>query len=88
MTCMGYPHEVTFKVNFAIIQTCVFHSKTEQMYVFLSYYILFGGVCFVLSFSTLMWNAYVAENLFKNKKTRKMKHAYYKEKTHLIILKR
>ncbi len=54
----------------------------------MSYYILFEGVCFVLSYSTHIWNAYVAGNLLKIKKTLKMKHAYNKAKTRLIILKR
>ncbi len=52
------------------------------------YYILFEGVCFVLSYSKHIWNAYVAENLLKIKKTLKMRHAYNNDKTHLIILKR
>ncbi len=36
---------------------------------------------------THIWNAYVAGNLLKIKKTRKMKHACNKDKTRLIILK-
>ncbi len=39
----------------------------------------------VLSYSTHIWNAYVAGNLLKIKKTRKMKHAYNNDKTRLII---
>ncbi len=53
----------------------------------MSYHILFEGVCFVLSYSTHVWNAYVAGNLLKIKNA-KMKHAYNKDKTRLIILKR
>ncbi len=37
----------------------------------MSYHILFEGVCFVLSYSTHKWNAYVAENLLKIKKREK-----------------
>ncbi len=57
----GVPHEVTFKVKLAIIQTRIFsHQKGTQRHVFLynicriymSYYILFEGACFVLSYST------------------------------------
>ncbi len=46
------------------------------------------GIYFVLSYSTHIWNAYVAGNLSKFKKTQKMMHAYNKDKTRLIILKR
>ncbi len=53
----------------------------------MSLHILFEGAYFVLSYSTPIWNAYVAENLLR-KKTRKMMHAYNKDKTCLIILKR
>ncbi len=53
----------------------------------MSYHILFDVVCFVLSYSTHKWNAYVAGNLLKIKKTRKMKHAYNRDKTRLIIVK-
>ncbi len=35
------------------------------------YYILFDGVCFVLSYSTHIRNAYVAEKFIKNKKREK-----------------
>ncbi len=52
----------------------------------MSYHILFGGIYFVLSYSTHTWNANVAGNLFK--KTGKMKHAYKKDKTRSIILER
>ncbi len=52
----------------------------------MSYHILFEGVCFVLSYSTHIWNAHVAGNLLKIK-TRKMMHAYINDKTYLIILK-
>ncbi len=58
------------------------------IYIYMSYHILFEGVCFVLSYFTHIWNAHVAENLLKTKKTRKMKHAYLKDKACLIILKR
>ncbi len=54
----------------------------------MSDHILFEGVCFVLSYSTHIWIAYVAGNLLKIKKTKKMKHAYNKDKARLIILKR
>ncbi len=47
----------------------------------MSYYILFEGVYFVLPYSTHIWNAYVAGNLLKIKKTGKIKHAYSKDKT-------
>ncbi len=43
----------------------------------MSYHILFEGVCFVLSYSTHIWNAHVAGNLLKvnNAKTEaKTKH--------------
>ncbi len=33
----------------------------------MSYYIFFEGVCFVLSYSTHIWNAYVDGNLLKLK---------------------
>ncbi len=54
----------------------------------MTYHILFKGIHFVLSYSTQRWNAYVAGNLLKIKKTGKMKHAYNKDKTNSIILKR
>ncbi len=38
------------------------------LFSYLSYSILFEGVYFVLSYSTNVWNAPVAGNLFKNKK--------------------
>ncbi len=53
--------------------------------IYMSYHILFEGVCFVLSYPTHMWNAYVAEIFLK---IIKMRHAYKKDKTRLIILKR
>ncbi len=53
--------------------------------IYLTYHVLFEGVCFVLSYSTHIWSAHVAGDLLK--KTRKMKHAYNKEKTRSIILK-
>ncbi len=31
------------------------------IYIYMSYHILFEGVCFVLSYPTHIWNAYVAE---------------------------
>ncbi len=52
------------------------------------YHILFEGIYFALSYSTHMWNAYIAGNLLKIKKTRKMEHAYYKDKTCSLILER
>ncbi len=55
--------------------------------MYMSYHILFEGVCFVLSYSTHVLNAYVAGNLLKIKNAKTM-HAYNKEKTRLIILKR
>ncbi len=64
---MEYPHEVTFKVKLAIIQTRVFsHLKGTHIHVFLynicriymSYHILFERIYFVLSYSTHIWNAY------------------------------
>ncbi len=54
----------------------------------MSYHILFEWIYFVLSYSTRRWNAFVAKNLVKIKKTGKIKHAYNKDKTHSIILKR
>ncbi len=70
---MGYPHEVTFKVKLAIIQTRVFYTKKEHIdmcsyiisVVYMSYHILFEGVCFVLSHPTHIWNAYVAESFLE-----------------------
>ncbi len=35
--------------------------------IYMSYHTLFEGVCFVLSYSTRIWNAYVAGNLLKIK---------------------
>ncbi len=35
--------------------------------IYMSYHILFEGVCFVLSYSTQIWNAYVAGNLLEIK---------------------
>ncbi len=72
MLCMVYPHVV----KLAIIQTRVCsHQKGTRRHVFLyyicrinmSYHILFEEVCFVLSYSTHIWNAYVAGNLLKVK---------------------
>ncbi len=92
---MGYPHEVIFKVKIAIIQIRGFsHLKGTHRHVFLynisriymSNHILLEGVYLVLSYSTHIWNAYVAGYLLKIK-TRKMMHAYNKDKTHSIILK-
>ncbi len=37
----------------------------------MSYHTLFEGIYFALSRSTHIWNAYVAENLLKNKKNAK-----------------
>ncbi len=60
--------------------TRFFHTKKEHIYmcsyiiyvvyivVYMSYHILFEGVCFVLSYSTHIWNAHVARNLLKMKK--------------------
>ncbi len=73
---MGYPHEVTFKVKLAIIQTRIYsHLKGTHIHVFLyyigriymPYHILFEGVFVVLSYSTHIWNAYVDGNLLKIK---------------------
>ncbi len=52
-----------------------------------SYHILLQGIHFVSLSSTYRWSAYVAGNSL-NIKTRKMKHAYNKDKTRSIILKR
>ncbi len=93
----GEPHEVAFKVKFAINQTRVFsHLKGTHIHVFLydifrinvSCHILFEGIYFVLSYSAHMWNAYVAGNLVKIYKTGKPMHVYNKDKTRSIILKR
>ncbi len=53
--------------------TRFFHTKKEHIYmcsyiifvvyIYMSYYILFERVCFVLSYSKHIWNAYVAGNL-------------------------
>ncbi len=63
--------------------TRFFHTKKEHIYIyiyvflynicrkFMSYHILFEGVYFVLSYSTHIWNAYVAGSLFKIKKREK-----------------
>ncbi len=48
---------------------------------------LFEEIYFVLSNFTHIWNAYVAGNLLKII-IRKMKHAYNRDKTLLIIFKR
>ncbi len=56
--------------------------------IYVSYHMLFEEINFVLSNFTHIWNAHVAGNLLKIKKTRKMKHAYNKDKTGSIILKR
>ncbi len=53
----------------------------------MSYHILFEEVCFVLSYPTHIWNAYVAE-FFLEIINAKKEHAYKKDKTRLIILKR
>ncbi len=55
--------------------------------IYMSYHILLEGIYFVLTYSTHIWNAHVAGNLLKIK-TRKMKHAYNKDETRLINLKR
>ncbi len=47
----------------------------------MSYHTLFEGVCFVLSYSTHIWNAYFAGNLLKIKKREKKKHASNKDET-------
>ncbi len=47
---------------------------------YMSYHTLLEVVCFVLSYSTHIWNEYVAGNLLKIKKTGKMKHAHNKDK--------
>ncbi len=47
-------------------------------HTYVSYNILFEGIYFILSYSTHIWNAYIAVNLFK--KTRKMKHENNKDK--------
>ncbi len=54
----------------------------------MSYHIFLEGVCFVLAYNTHIWKAYVAGNVIKIKKRKKMKHAYDKDKTRLLILKR
>ncbi len=59
--------------------TCILIS-IGRIYMF--YHILFDGVCFVLSYSTYIWNAYVAGNLLK------IKNAKNEDKTRLIFLKR
>ncbi len=49
--------------------TRFFHTKKKHIYmcsyiisvVYISYHILFEGVCLVLSYPTHIWNAYVAE---------------------------
>ncbi len=49
--------------------TRFFHTKKEQIdmcsyiisVVYMSYHILLEGVCFVLSYPTNIWNAYVAK---------------------------
>ncbi len=51
----------------------------------MSYHILFEGGCFALSYSTHIWNA-CCRKFIKNKETRKMKHAYNKGITRLIIV--
>ncbi len=56
--------------------------------IYLTYHIFFEGACFVLSYVIHIRNAYVAGNLLKIKKTRKMKDVYNRDKTRLIILKR
>ncbi len=53
--------------------TRFFHTKKEYIYmrsyiisvvyIYMSYHILFEGVCFVLSYSTHIWNAFVAGSL-------------------------
>ncbi len=53
----------------------------------MSYHILFKGIHFVESFSAQRWNVYVGGNLLKIRNG-KMKHAYNKDKTRSIILKR
>ncbi len=45
----------------------VFLYNICRIYIYISYYILFEGVCFVLSYSTHIWNAYVARNLLEIK---------------------
>ncbi len=65
-------------------QTCdnlsmrFFHTKKEHIYmvynicrIYVSYHILFEGIYFVLSYSTQIWNAYVAGNLLKIKNQEK-----------------
>ncbi len=61
---MGCPHEVTFKVKLAIIQTRVF----SHTYICAP---VFEGVKFDLSCSTHIWNAYIGGNLLKIKKQEK-----------------
>ncbi len=78
---MRCPHNVTFKVKFRDNSNTFFFSyqKGTHMHVFLykigriyvSYQIFFDGGCFVLSYSTHMWNAYVAGDLLKIKKREK-----------------
>ncbi len=77
-------------------QTRVFsHFKGTHVHVFfynicrrnMFCHILFEGTDFVLSYSTHM-ECIHRWNFFKNKKTRKMKHAFNKDKARLIILKR
>ncbi len=45
---MGYPHEVTFKVKLAIIQTLFFHIKKEHIYM-CSYIKLAVYMCCIIS---------------------------------------
>ncbi len=40
------------------------------------YYILLEGICFVLSYSTHIWNAYIAGHLLKIKKQDIIRHKY------------
>ncbi len=66
---MGYPHEVTFKVKLAIIQTSDFHTKKEhtnrsyfiKFVIYMCYHILFEGIYYVISYYTHIWNAYISE---------------------------
>ncbi len=53
----------------------------------MSYHSLFEGVCFVQSYSTHTHGMHMALEIYL-KKTGKMKHAYNKDKTRSIILKR
>ncbi len=86
------PHEVTFKVKLAVLQTRIFsHYKETHMHVILynkSYQNLFEGISFVFVIFHTHMECICRWKFIKNKKTGKMKHSYNKDKTHYTILKR